>query len=203
MDLIQQGRIPLPCPAGSLLRLDGFGTAHIGGVLAAKGKFGQTQGVGTVGAGLARRDQLIGGGDGVGNERSHLQQQVLPQGGDLRPVFDVGTQLEQGVVAALAKALVDPGIVAGAVVLVLRYGRIVIHLGGGGQQAVRWPQWSGHPSAPRRTAGRNQAWNPPGWGSCEWYAGWTTLRWRAHLLHQSTDRRKPCAPLRRWPSADQ
>ena len=64
------------------------------------------------------------------------KQQVVAQRCDLRPVLDVGAKLEQGVVIALAKALIHAGVVAGSIVLVLRHGGIVINVGGGGQDAA-------------------------------------------------------------------
>ena len=135
-DLCQQGSIPLPGPAGGFLGLHGLGAPHIGGVLAAEGELGQTQGVGAVGRGLTRGDELVRGGDGVGDVGGHLQQQVVAQRGDLGPVLDVGAQLEQGIVIAVAKALIHPGLVAGGVVVIFGHGGVVIHLRCGGQDAA-------------------------------------------------------------------
>ena len=136
MHLCQQGVIGFAGTAGFFFGTHGLGTAHILRVLAAEGELGQTQGVGAVGGSLTGGDQLVGGRNRVGDVGRHLQQQVVAQRCDLRPVLDVGAQLEQGVVVALAKALIHAGVVAGRIVLVLRHGGIVVDVGGRGQDAA-------------------------------------------------------------------
>ncbi len=92
-----------------------------------------------------------------------MQQQVLAQRGDLRPVLDVGAELEQRVVIAVAEALIDAGVVAGRrrSGTPARWGRSRSRWRGSGcRRWPWWPRWSGHPSAPPRPAGRSPGLEP-------------------------------------------
>ena len=136
VNFFQQGGVSIPGAAGGFLGLNGLGAAHVGRVLAAEGELGQTQGVGTVRGRLAGGNELVGGGHRVGDVGRHLQQQIVPQRSDLRPILDVGAELEQRVVVAVAKALIHAGVVAGSIVVVLRHGGVIVDGGGRGQDAA-------------------------------------------------------------------
>ena len=61
--------------------LHGLSVRHVGGVLAGEGELRQTQRVRAEGRSLARGDQLVGGGDGVGDVADAiLHQQVRRTG---------------------------------------------------------------------------------------------------------------------------
>ena len=103
---IQQGGVGGIFETGLFQRLRRLGPAHISGVLAGQGEFGQTQRIGAQGRGLAGGNQFVRGGDGVGNDGGHLEQQVFGQGTHARPVGDIGAELEFGFRFGLVVAIV-------------------------------------------------------------------------------------------------
>ena len=118
-------------------RLNGFGVRHIGRVFAGEGELGQAQRVGAEGRSLARGDQLVGGGDRVGDVAYDLDQQVIGQGGLLGPILDVGAEFQRVVRLRMAPAVVDALVIDALVKVVVR-GRVldVGQFAGGGQVAA-------------------------------------------------------------------
>ena len=125
-------------PAQQLHCLYRLGPGDVLGVLPAQGEVGQPQGVGAVGGGLPRGDELVGGGHRVIDGGAHREQQVLRQGDLLRPVGDVGAEDQLLVRVGFAHAVVHPGLVGGVVIgplLVWMVGGHVGQLVGGGEHA--------------------------------------------------------------------
>ena len=84
------------CDAGFVQSLDCLGATDIGRVLAGQGELCQAQRVGAEGRSLTGGDQLIGGGDRVGDVADNLDQQVIRQFRLLRPILDVGAKAQGG-----------------------------------------------------------------------------------------------------------
>ena len=114
----------VPAAVGFLLG-HGLGIAHVIGATAGQGELGQAQGIGAVGGGLARGDQLVGGGDGIVDDGGQLQKDVLGEGVLLGPVGDVGAHDEIHGRIGLAEAVVEPLFVDLLVEVVL-VGHIVV-----------------------------------------------------------------------------
>ena len=123
--------------AGCLQRLRGLGPRHIVRVTAGQGKLRQLQGVGAVGGCLAGGDQLVGGSDLVPQDGGHLHEKIVGQGGDSGPLGNIGAVFQGCVRLRPAEAEVDPAVVHRTIEPALhRRGRRVVHVGGGGEDAV-------------------------------------------------------------------
>lgn len=70
---------------------------------AAEGKFCQPHRIGAERTRLAGRDQLVGGGNRVGDISADFQQHMFVQSRHLRPVFDVRAADQFGIRITLAK----------------------------------------------------------------------------------------------------
>ena len=115
--MAHQGLGGLPRPAVALLRQDLLGPGHILGVLPAQGELAEPQGIGAVGGGLSRGDELVGGGHRVIDGGADCEEQVFRQGHLLRPVGDVGAEDQLGAGVGLPHPVVDPGLVGRVVVI--------------------------------------------------------------------------------------
>ena len=102
-DFLGQGLARLTVPL-DLAHL--FAAGDVLGVAAAQGELGQALGVGAVGRSLTGGDELVGGGDGVGDVADDLDQQVVGQGGLLGPILDVRAELQLVVRLRVAPAVV-------------------------------------------------------------------------------------------------
>ena len=74
--------------------LDVLCKAHVSGILTAQGELSQSQRIGTIGRGLARRDQLVGRRHGIMDLADNAEHQVLRQRAHCRPVLDVRTKVD-------------------------------------------------------------------------------------------------------------
>ena len=123
--------------AERLQRGGGLGAGHIVRVAAGQCELRQLHGVGAVGGRLAGGDQLVGGGDLIPQDGGHLQKQIVGQGGDGRPLRDVGAILQRRVRLGMAEAPVHPLVVHGGIEPALCGSRLVIvHVCRGGEHTV-------------------------------------------------------------------
>ena len=149
--------------------MDLFGPADIIGILTGQGKFRQPQRVGPEGGGLTGRDQFIGRCHRVRDIGGHLQEQVLAQGGLLRPVLDIGAHLQLIFRLGLAPAVINTLLIHAAVKMIIGGGIIHIQIRSGGQPAsidsCRRDRPGIHKGDGRHLAFTGQAWNPdrPTW----------------------------------------
>ena len=91
--------------------LDALAQANVLRHAARKGKFAEFQRVGTIGRGLARGNQLVGGGHGVVDDGGQFEEHIFLHRVHLGPVLDVRTVLQRLVEVFVAETVIDATLV--------------------------------------------------------------------------------------------
>ena len=106
-----------------------LGTTDVLGTAAGERKFRKAQGIGAVGRGLARGDQLVGGGNRVTNDSRQLDEEVVRQRVLCGPIGNIGTHDQSGIGLRIAVAVVHALLIGRCVKLIGQRGKLVIEIG--------------------------------------------------------------------------
>ena len=122
--------------AREVIGLDPLGGAHIFRATAAQRELTELERVGTIAGGLARRDELVGGGHRVVDDGGEFQEHVLLHRIHRGPVLDVRAVAELLGEVGLAVAVVDAALVDAVVEGVRLVGVFVLDVRRGGEHAA-------------------------------------------------------------------